>query len=346
MSLTLISAVSSDGETLQSYRLHVEVQHEDYSIIISTFLDVLDESTYAKSTTYMEYMPAGAKPVTTTEIVEFTTAVTLSQLFQSLAKTVDNLGHLYEIDEDDSLTVFAGRYYTLANEARLLSHTITTQLSSYDKPILINKAVIVDLNKSDWCSIICISAGIAICGFAVAGVVPLYALCTFYASYMIYGCDFCNFITDVDQTQGTSGIAMPKWISSVQSATWYGTAAGVTSASNICGTYDDGNYARIYAGNTGDQAVIIGVMSGSAKGDIWLRGYTGTGYYTDYQVWVSNDGVNWGSSPLYSSYTPGILTVRNIYGGYASSTFNYISIVCYNTGTSCNLYVDCVSTTT
>jgi hypothetical protein len=293
----------------------------------------------------MEYMPAGSKPVTTFEVVDFTTAVTLSQLFQSLAETTYNLGCTYELSEDDSLIVFAERYYTLASEAELLSHTITAQLSSYDKLISVNTAIIADISKSDWCTLGCVAIGAGVCivSFFFA---PLLTICGYYLDYIYtYGCEFCGFLDIIDQNQGTSGIAMPKWISSVHSASWSGTAAGVTSASNICGSYNDGNFARIYAGNIGDQAVIIGVMVGPAKGDIWLHGYTGTGYYTDYQVWVSNDGVNWGSSPLYSSYTPGLLTVRNIYGGYASSTFNYISIVCYNTGTSCNLYVDCVATT-
>ncbi|MDR0797130.1 MAG: rhodanese-like domain-containing protein [Nitrososphaerota archaeon] len=344
--LTLSTAESLEGETLQFYRLYVEVQHDDYSITISTFLEILDETTYAKSTTYMEYIPVGPKPVTTMEIVEFTDAVTLSQLFQSLAETVDNLGHLYEIAKENSLTVFAGRYYTLADEARLLSHTITTQLSTYDKPILFNTAVVVDISKSDWCSIICISAGIGICGAAYL-FPPLFTLCFFYGDYIItYGCDFCGLINDIDQSQGTSGIAMPKWISSVQTASWYGSPAGVYSASNICGTKSDGNSAQIYAGSTGSQAVIVGVMSGPAKGDIWLYGQIALGTYTSYQVWVSNDGVNWGSNPIYSTSQSGVsYTPYNIYGGYASSTFNYISIACYNTGNTCNMYVDCVTTT-
>jgi hypothetical protein len=132
-------------------------------ILISTLLKTLDEATYNQSTTHMEYMPSGSKPITTVEIVDFNTSVTLSQLFQSLAETTDKLGDVYEASEDSSLNVFAERYYTLANETQLLSHTVETQLSIYDKPILFNEAVIEDGFWCDWCPIVCPGAEILIC---------------------------------------------------------------------------------------------------------------------------------------------------------------------------------------
>jgi rhodanese-related sulfurtransferase len=176
--MSLSSRISStpEGKTLQAFELYVQVQHNDYLITISTFLQVLDDLTYNQSTTYMEYLPAGAKPFTTVEVVEFTTAVSLSGLFKSLAETVDALGYGYEVSEDDSLQVFAERYYTLADEVQLLSHTVETVLSSYDKLILFNMAVIED-GWGDVCDILCplaILVGcVAACYFSGG------ALCTF-----------------------------------------------------------------------------------------------------------------------------------------------------------------------
>ncbi|MDR2204097.1 MAG: hypothetical protein LBE76_07380 [Nitrososphaerota archaeon] len=86
-------------------------------------------------------------------------------------------------------------------------------------------------------------------------------------------------------------------------------------------------------------------MNAPASGNIRLYGYSYPGYYTDYQICVSNDGTNWGNSPVYAGWIyDSTTTSREIYGGYSGSSFRYISIVCYNTGFSCNLFVDCVST--
>lgn len=68
------------------------------------------------------------------------------------------------------------------------------------------------------------------------------------------------------------------------------------------------------------------------------------GYYTDYQVWVSYDNVNWGSNPIYTSQIYDSQTVQHdFYGGDISNTFRYIAIVCYDTGLSYNMFVDNVA---
>jgi hypothetical protein len=349
MSLTSITAVSLDGKTLQAYRLYVQVQHEDYIITINTMLEILDETTYSQSNTFMEYIPTGSKPITTVELVDFTTAVTLSDLFQSLAEVADDLGYVYEISKDDSLKVFAERYYTLADEAQLLSHTVTMQLSSYDKPILVNTAVIADASKSDWCEPLCILAVLGFCvGVYFSGFAPLYVFCIFYAvDVQDYGCTIlCGIIDYLDEQRGNSGAATPHWIAAIQTSSWSGNLGRVWNDYYILGSYNDGYHAQLYAGDPYNQAVIVGIMNAPAHGDIWLHGYSYPGYYTDYQIWVSNDGTNWGNSPIYSSWIyDSTTTSRNIYGGYTNSNFRYISIVCYNTGYSCNLFVDHVSTT-
>jgi hypothetical protein len=296
----------------------------------------------------MEFMPSGSKPITTVEIVDFNSSVTLSQLFQSLADATDKLGDVYEASEDYSLNVFADRYYTLAQETQLLSHTVETQLSSYDKPILFNKAIIEDGFWCDWCPIWCPGIQIAICGIACwaswgAGCL----FCAFYANEMQLGCiPGCVAVCALED-QGQYPGAQPHWIADVTAATWYGSAAcHVWNENNICGSYSDATLAQIYAGNFYDQAMIVGHMSGDAHGDIWLTGYSVPGYYTDYQVWVSYDGTNWGSNPIYTGQIyDSSTTEHDFYGGYTSSNFRYIAIVCYDTGLSCNMFVDCVTTT-
>ncbi|MDR0493399.1 MAG: rhodanese-like domain-containing protein [Nitrososphaerota archaeon] len=348
--MSLSSTISTSQDKMaQFYALSVQVQHIDYSITINTILSSLDESTYNQSTTFMEYIPAGSKPITTVETIEFTTVVTLSQLFQSLADTADDLGYAYEISKDDSLTVFAERYYTLADEAQLLAHTIGTQLASYDKPILFNSAIIEDGFWSDACNVACVAlVGISCLVACVFSAGIMCHVCSMYTLDIIDGCSVLCAGVALEEDYGIlAGLTPPRWINSVHSATWNGSAACyVTNENNICYPYSDGNCAQIYAGNYWDQAVIVGVLNNYAKGDIWLHGYSRIGYDTDYQIWVSVDCVNWGSSPLYTGTLYGsTATTRNFYGGYTSSNFGYIAIVCYDTHNSCNLFVDCVAVT-
>jgi hypothetical protein len=58
---------------------------------------------------------------------------------------------------------------------------------------------------------------------------------------------------------------------------------------------------------------------------LFLRTFR-SGYYIGYTVLVSNDGVNWRSSLLYSFYIPDISGTHDIYGGYTRSAFNYTAV--------------------
>ena len=347
------SITTSQDKTIWAYDLFVQLQHTDYVITINTYLTVLDESTYNQSVTFMEYIPTGSKPFATIEIIEFITPVTLSQLLQSLAQTTFDLGDVYALSEAASLRVFADRYYTLATETQLLAQIVETQLSSYDKPILLNVAVIEDGPVGYWCGIACPIVVIVGCMIACVWNAAVCLFCWEYSAFIDLGCTIlCEAISLFEDTgsnprnlPSSAGKPTPYWISSVTSATWHGSSAcGVWNANGICKAYSDNSFAQIYAGNYGDQAMIMGVMSGTAKGDIWLYGYSAPGYYSDYQVWISTNGVTWTS--VYSSWISGSSSPQYIYGGYTSSSFNYMAVVCYNTGYSCNLFIDCVTSST
>jgi rhodanese-related sulfurtransferase len=347
MALTAITT-TSQNITAQAYSIYDQVEHNDYTITISTLLNSLDETTYNQSTTHMEYMPTGSKRITTVEIVDFNASITLSQLFNNLGVATDELGNVYAASEDSCLSVFAERYYILANEAYLFSHTVETQLSSYDKPILVNNALIEDGFWCDWCPVWCPGLIVLGCGLAcLSGYAPGCLFCAFYSNELQLGCiPGCVAICALEDQGQTPG-SQRYWISDVTAATWYGSqACHVWNENNICGAYSDNALAQIYAGNYHDQAVIVSHMSGDAHGDIWLTGYSVPGYYTDYQVWVSYDNVNWGSNPIYTGQIYDSQTVQHdFYGGYTSNTFRYIAIVCYDTGLSCNMFVDNVAVT-
>jgi len=327
--------ITGEGNSTHLFSLSDYVQHEDYNLTVGTILYPLDSETYNRSLTTVEYVPSGEKGITTAERVDFNTSVTLSQLYASLSKVISKLGKTYERSEDTSLTVFAERYYTMADETKLLSILVKTQIPEYDENILNSTATIMDINWCDVCSIVCgvvILIGAAVCYFIVS------AACTFYLAYMSdiykYGCPFlCAIICS-----GQSNVP-PFWMSSITFTGGYGSYA-VDNPGNILGCSRDGNYAHLHACNYGDEAMIIGYMNADSQGHIYIYGYSGAGYYSDLYVYVSPDNSNWYyvNSLRITANSPYSIDV-----GTYSSNFRYIAICGYDSSCSVCLYLDAVS---
>jgi len=150
---------------------------------------------------------------------------------------------------------------------------------------------------------------------------------TYYGSLVVYG-------------QGTMYIGDEAYVSDIDY--WdYGSsiASGVFDPYNMVGGQNDGQFARIYAGNPGDYAYIISYLNRQASGEIHLWAHTVAGYYSHFIVYVSNDYYNW-----YTKYD-GYITNSNPYDIYCGShnNFRYVSVCVYDDGgLSANVRIDAV----
>jgi hypothetical protein len=133
------------------------------------------------------------------------------------------------------------------------------------------------------------------------------------------------------------------WVPSITDYSWYGSSAGVANPNYLIGSFNDGQYTHLHAGEYQDQAMIVGAMNAEAHGHIELYGYSGAGYTSHLYVYVSYDNINWDP-------------VRDFYVSQSSphwidcwtwsSNFRYIAIVVYrDAGYSAYLYVDSVKVT-
>ena len=131
----------------------------------------------------------------------------------------------------------------------------------------------------------------------------------------------------------------------VQGITFAGGLSGQGNAWDgdyLKGPLNDGQYARIYAGNYGDAGAIMTALVAETTGYIWATGYGLSGYYNSHlYCYVSEDGTNWygvQGSPTAVNYWDG---VHNIYCGYYSGNFKYVAFAgYYDNGYSVNLALD------
>jgi hypothetical protein len=129
-------------------------------------------------------------------------------------------------------------------------------------------------------------------------------------------------------------------ISSIVNSQTCGIGYGsVSNPTNLIGT-QNGNYAGIYGGNPGDGGEIVGQMNTLSGGNIYVYGYSTSGYYSNLYVYVSMDDNTWyqiGSYTTVSSTTPYWINAGSYMGD-----FKYIAVVGYDSYDSVNLHLDAV----
>lgn len=145
---------------------------------------------------------------------------------------------------------------------------------------------------------------------------------------------------------GAAGIVLTfqkrYWVSSIVSSGWISGGGGASDANNLTGKSNDGDPARIYAGNYGDAGYIEASMNTAASGNIYVYGFSQNGYYNSHlYTYVSSNGNDWDlAGQTYVDYQDGL---HYINAGYYAGTFNYISFVGYNdNGFSIELRLDAV----
>ncbi len=137
--------ITAEDTSMQFYRLSYHVQHEKYNLTLYTNLASLNAETYNSSFTIMNYAPAGNSEVTSLELVEVNSPVTLSQLYAVLGKVAKEIEKVYEKSWNESLTFLTQAYYTMKEEAKYLSKLVEKQLTQYNHKILYSSAVLMDM---------------------------------------------------------------------------------------------------------------------------------------------------------------------------------------------------------
>jgi hypothetical protein len=109
------------------------------------------------------------------------------------------------------------------------------------------------------------------------------------------------------------------------------------------GSYTDGNRADIHCSNPPDMVPIYGEMNKDSHGQIEIYGYSGVGYWSNLQVYVSEDSQNWdeiGDGFLITANSPYWIDI-----GTPTGNFKYIIVVGYDNSCSVDLHLDCIRVT-
>jgi hypothetical protein len=163
--ITLLSLeVVTENNTLTAYNLKDIVQHENYDISIDTTL-VSSTEGYGSALTNMSYTPTTDKGLSSFEIAEFNSSMTLSQHYKQLGNVAKDMAQVYQRSENRTLKELSSAYRTMNTEAKALSNIVQTQLSEYDNTIDHAFAYLTD----DWLSCVacagaCVGGYIAACG--------------------------------------------------------------------------------------------------------------------------------------------------------------------------------------
>lgn len=191
--------ITSEDVSLQFYSLSYLVQHEEYNLTLLSTLTPRDSETYNSSFTIMNYAPASKSELTSLEIVEFNSSVTLSEQYAILGKVAKEVGKIYEKSGDETLVQLAEGYYTMEKEAKYLSKLVEKQLQEYDKEILKSSAIITDDFWCDlFCHLACWGAYGTIVAACLAGGVVTYGGLLVACSYLLtYGWDYWGYFCDI-----------------------------------------------------------------------------------------------------------------------------------------------------
>jgi len=267
--VTLLSTIyESEGNFSQKITLNSEIQHQEYNMTINTIIRPSDSQTYDSSITTIDYIPAGSKEIVTTELVNFTSSITLSQLYEGISKAVHEIGKEYKHSEDENLTVFHDRYKDIKRETRKLSIIVENDLSDYDKEILKSAAIIQDVQypcvaqqivcailTGITCTVACLFSFSIACFFCIA----YEPLIIEFGCAQIYG-EYCS------SDQSTA----PRYPIDVWSET-FGTG-NVAYENNALGGGRDGQFAIITAPNTGDHGKLFVQFDDYGLGKIHFYG--------------------------------------------------------------------------
>lgn len=161
--------ITTEDKYTQFYSLIYLVQHEEFTLTISTFLTSLNSEIYNTSFTNIVYIPANEKSISSKEFVEFDSSVTLSQHYKLLGKVANKMAKIYKVSGyksgDENFAELSRAYNTMKEEIKTLSKLVKKELPEYDRQILQGIAILMD---PPWW--VCAAAAFT-CGFFIGYIV-------------------------------------------------------------------------------------------------------------------------------------------------------------------------------
>ena len=166
------------------YSLNYLVQDVDYNLTLYTHLTPLNSENYNVSSTAVNYEPADKSEVLSMEVVEFNFSTKLSEMYTILGKVAKKIANVYKKSENDTLKQLAKAYYTIEEEAKILSKLVKKNLSEYDKFINTISATLWD---GWWECLLCETAcQIAIVGGCLVACYFFFPMCFYCFTIMFY----------------------------------------------------------------------------------------------------------------------------------------------------------------
>jgi hypothetical protein len=161
--ITFVSVeITTEDTAFRFYNLKDVVQHEDYVLTIDTTL-VLDSGAYSSALTNMSYTPTN-KGITSFELVEFNSSITLSQQYKELGEVAKGMAQVYQRSENKTLKQLSNSYYTLSAEAKYLSNLVQARLPEYNQAIRYSVSFLSDDYWSClWCTLGCMVSYSVVC---------------------------------------------------------------------------------------------------------------------------------------------------------------------------------------
>jgi rhodanese-related sulfurtransferase len=352
---TLTSINSVGSLSSQYYQLQYQIQDYRYNFSVITNLEPLGTNGYNASSTIVKFLPIGKTQMQSVELVDFTSPVTLSQLYSSLELASKRIAANYQSEggkyKDGTLTNLAESYRQMAKGLKDLSKIVKLELQDYDKEILHNSVVLTDDACFDCqfaCSIVLgllqaghdVLAVQLVCLFLVAAAGIGFVICEAVVIIIaLIGWAYLSLVTCNEVCQEYCNPAPPPPVTThigyVYSATPYSNGV-IDSADNVVGAPDNA-FAHITQGG----GTIDSVMSASCHGSVTLR--AGFPASTHFYVYVSvNNNYDW---VCICNTVYGICYPTDLNLGYVSSDFNYIAIAAYDSSLPSNMYIDSVTVT-
>jgi hypothetical protein len=145
----------SEALYMKIYRLMYLVQTKEYIMTVDTDLFPLNSEYYNSSSTVVTFEFIGGKEITSLEIIEFNTPVSLSQHYSLLGRISNRLAHSYKRSGDKNLRQLTKAYRIMKRELLHIALLVKTQLSEYDLLIFNASALLSDVCGDPICITIC-----------------------------------------------------------------------------------------------------------------------------------------------------------------------------------------------
>lgn len=140
--------ISTTNSSMELYVLKHIVANKKYNLSVITTLLPQNNEKYLSSFTQIDFTSVNKTNIKTLETIKFNTSVKLSDLYyimSDVASKIEKIYHEGGVQEDNkTLLQIAWGYHIISNHLKELSKIVKNELTSYNKEIIRNIAIITD----------------------------------------------------------------------------------------------------------------------------------------------------------------------------------------------------------